>query len=306
VASGEDLPHPDEDLEREFSIERRIASSPATTDKESGNDDKKPRVKMTVRNEQGEIIRISKFPVHQGINRVVWQMKHDGVRPMPGLLPLELEDGLPGGPEVPAGEYQITLSLESGDSGFVDETARATVLADPRSDAGMKDQRLVYETQLALLELQDSAVSAVERIVTARADVDTILNLIENQAGGNPPGQEKNGSLKALEKQANKIKTGLDEIEDQFRAHPETRGITFSDDKISNMIGMVQSYVSSSSNAPTSTADVYMSLARQALDQGLEAMDRFMKEDLAEFIEAVDSAGIGLFRAAVETEQGTH
>jgi len=31
---------------------------------------------------------------------------------------------------------------------------------------------------------------------------------------------------------------------------------------------------------------------------GLEAMDQFMNEDLAEFIEAVDAAGIGLFRTA--------
>jgi hypothetical protein len=70
------------------------------------------------------------------------------------------------------------------------------------------------------------------------------------------------------------------------------------------VIGMAQSYVGSSSNAPTSTAETYMDLARQALSQGLEAMDQFMNGDLAEFIEAVDAAGIGLFRTATAMNQG--
>ncbi len=304
MASGEDLPHPDEDLERELSIMRRMASSPAVADKEGGKEDKKPKVKMTVKNDRGEAIRTRRFPLQQGINRVVWPMNHDGVRPMPGPEPRELEDGLPGGPQVPSGEYQITLSLDSSESGSKEETARVTVLADPRSDAGVDEQRRIYETQLALLELRESAVSAVERIVNARADVNTVLKLIENQAGQTLPGPEKNSSMKELEEQANKVIAGLAEIEMRFRAPPETRGITFDDDRISNIIGTAQSYVGSSSSAPTSTAETYMDLARQALSQGLEAMDQFMNKDLAEFIEAVDAAGIGLFRTATAVNQG--
>ena len=46
-----------------------------------------------------------------------------------------------------------------GDSGSKEDAATATVLADPRSDAGVEDQRQFYEVQLALLELQEKAVS---------------------------------------------------------------------------------------------------------------------------------------------------
>jgi hypothetical protein len=304
MASGQDLPHPDEDIERGLSIKRRAASATATAGVENEKVDKGPRVKMTVRNDGGETIRIRRFPVHQGINRLVWSMKHDGVRPMPGPEPRELEDGLPAGPEVPAGSYQISLSLEVGDSGSKDDAATATVLADPRSDAGVEDQRQVYEVQLALLELQEKAVAAVERIVNARSDVKTVLKLIENQAAGNPPGQETNNTLQSLKEQAQKINSGLDEIEKRFRAHPETRGITYSDDMVSNMIGMAQFYVGSSAHTPTATAESYVDLARQALGQGQQALNQFINEDLAQFIEAVDAAGIGLFRT--EMEQGSH
>lgn len=306
MASGEDLPHPDEDRERELSITRRMTSPLATSDEEEEKVDEGPRVKMSVRNESGKTIRTRNFPVHQGINRIVWSMKHDGVRPMPGPEPRELDDGLPDGPEVPGGEYQIILSLEVGDSGLMEETVTATVLDDPRSDAGPVEQRSRYQALLALLELQEEAVSAVERIVNARADVDTVLQLMKNKTEVRPPGLEVDSSYKALEEHASHIKTGLDEVEKLFRAHPETRGITYDDDKISNMIGMAQSYVGSSANAPTPTAEVYIELARQAMDQGLESLERFMNEDLARFIEAVEEAGIGLFKSPVSVGQGNH
>ena len=43
-----------------------------------------PKIEMTVRNARGNVIRRKKLAVHQGINRIVWGMERDGVRPMPG------------------------------------------------------------------------------------------------------------------------------------------------------------------------------------------------------------------------------
>jgi photosystem II stability/assembly factor-like uncharacterized protein len=301
MASGTDLPHPDADIERERSINRRAAAAPVDDDKDSMAEDAKPKVEMRVRNESGELIRTRRFPVHQGVNRIVWEMKHDGIRPMPGPEPRELEDGLPGGPEIPSGEYEITLHLDSGETGPTDSSARVTVLPDPRSHVTVEEQRNAFGAQLALLEMQETAVSAVERIVNARADVDTVLKLIGTQAGA-----KENESLKALGEQAIEVNKGLDELEKRFRAPPKTRGMPYNDNRISNMIGMAQSYAGSSDGAPTATAEIYMDLARQALDQGLEALNRFMSDDLAAFSKAVDEVGIGLFRTAAPFVSGSH
>jgi len=301
MASGTDLPHPDADIERERSINRRAAAAPVDDDKDSTTEDAIPKVEMRVRNESGELIRTRRFPVHQGVNRIVWEMKHDGVRPMPGPEPRDLEDGLPGGPEILSGEYEITLHLDSGETGPTDSSARVTVLADPRSHVTVEEQRNAFGTQLALLEMQETAVSAVERIVNARADVDTVLKLIGTQVG-----VKENKSLKALGEQAIEVNKGLDELEKRFRAPPKTRGMPYNDNRISNMIGMAQSYAGSSDGAPTATAEIYMDLARQALDQGLEALNRFMSDDLAAFSTAVDEVGIGLFRTAAPFDSGSH
>jgi len=109
-----------------------------------------------------------------------------------------------------------------------------------------------------------------------------------------------------LGEQAIEVNKGLDELEKRFRAPPKTRGMPYNDNRISNMIGMAQSYAGSSDGAPTATAEIYMDLARQALDQGLEALNRFMSDDLAAFSKAVDEVGIGLFRTAAPFVSGSH
>jgi photosystem II stability/assembly factor-like uncharacterized protein len=86
MAGGQDLRHPDEERERE-----RLAR---LREKEAADAETKDPVKveLTVRDASGGVVRRQKFDVHQGVNRVVWGMEHDGVRPLPGGEPPKLED----------------------------------------------------------------------------------------------------------------------------------------------------------------------------------------------------------------------
>jgi hypothetical protein len=300
IASGDDLPHPDEEIQRELSIARRASEPPKTDEDENSIEDKLPRVEMRVTNDAGETIRTRRFPVHRGINRVVWQMDHDGVRPMPGPEPADLEDGLPGGPEIPSGTYQISLRLDPEDSGPVESSAPVSVLPDPRSNASPETENQIYQARMNLLALQETSVTAVERIVSARNDVDTVVKLIASQ-----PRAQEDESLRLLGKQAIEVKKGLIRIEKRFRSPPQTRGITYRDEKIVNMIQRADAYMNNSFTAPGDTADIYAELARQALDTAVEKLNRFIKTDLAAFIKAADEAGIGLFRSTTPIDSGS-
>ena len=295
IASGDDLPHPDDDTERQRSINQR-AKPP---EGELGNEDKKknglPKVEMIIRDEGGNVIRKQKLKVHQGINRVVWGMERDGVRPMPGPEPAMLEDGLPGGVEVPAGDYEVTLNLDSTDGKATETSSRITVLPDPRSKVTSAARLKNHETLLGLQELQESAVTSVERIVHARSDIETVLGLINKMQR---PGGDRNETLEALSKQAAKVRKGLDKLEKQFRTPPRTKGIPYDDDKVVNQIGMAMYYTGSSNDAPTATAEIYIAAARQALAEANAAVDRFMAGELARFSQSVADAGIGLFTVA--------
>jgi len=298
MASGDDLPHPDKDTERERSIRQRALATDAgkedqNSEEDKGGKDKPPKVEMTIRDANGELIRQQKFRVHQGINRLAWGLEHDGIRPMPGPEPHELDDGLPGGPEVPPGQYQLTLSLDSGDSGSAEASIDVTVLADPRSTVTAENRHKNYATRLVLQELAKSAVAAVERIQQSRTDVETTQNLISARNNGSDT-----EVLKALGEAAVEVKKGLDELEKRFRVPPKTKGHVYNDDKVVNRIAMAQYYAGSTWDAPTDTALVYIAQARVTLNDALEALNRFMNEDVAAFGDAVNNAGIGLFSPA--------
>jgi hypothetical protein len=143
--------------------------------------------------------------------------------------------------------------------------------------------------------MQETAVSAVERIIHSRADIDTVLSLIAKKQ---KPGEEEDEAMKALSKQAAEVLKGLDALEKRFRTPPDTKGIVYDDDKVANMIGMAMNYVGSSGDAPTPTADVYIKLAAQTLDEAWTDLDRYMAEDLASFSRSVSGAGIGLFQSS--------
>jgi len=116
MASGNDLPHPDADAEKARKIALRNKSDePAETDtdddKKDKEDSKTPKLSVTVKDSNGEVIRFYKTDAHQGINRLMWGMRRDGIKPVSGGDNGDSDKGLPAGPMVLPGNYEITLEL---------------------------------------------------------------------------------------------------------------------------------------------------------------------------------------------------
>jgi hypothetical protein len=277
MASGDDLPHPD--------------------DSRSGDaDPDPPKVELTVRDAAGQLIRTQKFPVIRGVNRIVWSMSHDGVRPMPTPDPdpaASLEDGLPDGPEVPPGDYELTLTLAAEGAEPATATTTARVLADPRIDVTPEARAERFQALLEMQTLQERTVTAVERIVSARADVDTVVALLERQKD---PGASLPDDLANLREQADAVRDGLDELERRFRTPPGTKGIVYDDDKVANQVNLAMGFAASSSAAPSPTARLYAEQAQRALTAATTELEDFFNDDLAGFRQSVTAAGIGLLR----------
>ena len=246
MASGDDLPHPDKDAERARSISQR-SEKPAEQDQEK---DSVPKVEMTIRDTSGKVIRTKTLEVHQGVNRIAWGMERDGVRPMPGPEPPELEDGLPGGAQVPAGEYEVTLSLALKDADPATTNEYVTVLPDPRSEFSAQERLRRLPGHARHPGHAGSRGNAVERIVHAQVDIATTQALIEKKR---KPGTDEDESLKELDERAGEIQKALLELEKRFRTPPGTKGIIFGDDQVSSKIGMARRYVGSTADAPRRT-----------------------------------------------------
>ncbi|NND58293.1 MAG: hypothetical protein HKN57_13690 [Xanthomonadales bacterium] len=285
MSSGKDLPHPDE-----------MARQPERTGEQTDDADI-PKIEMTVRTMEGELIRTRKFTVHQGVNRIVWGMQRDGVRPMPGPDAPKLDDGLPAGAEVPAGDYQVTLSLAATVTEPASTSRTVRVLPDPRSLWSTQEKLENYRVMLQLEDMQEAAVEAVERLVRAQADVTTVQTLIGQKQ---VPGETPDEPLQALTEKAAEIQQELAELESRFRVRPGTKGYVYDEDRVTSQIGLAINYVGSTGAAPTPAADVYIDLARQSLDDAVADMERYLNAELSAFRTQLDSAGIGLFSAAME------
>jgi hypothetical protein len=295
VASGDDLPHPDEDRERDRKIaKRQVQAAAAETDSETENGqengkkngDKPTKVTVTVSDSNGDVIRTFKRPVHQGINRISWNLRVDGVRRPPGPRPPEPDADLPSGPEVAPGDFRISLSL--GDD---EDSADVSTAADPRSTLNQSDYEARFAAQMDLLRYQEAVVASLERIDRARSDVKAITTLLGRQEG-------EDETVKALKKQAGEVKTGLDELEKRFRNLPKTKGIVYSADKIGSVLGNAQYYLGSTQGTPTSTALEYVDLARRAVQGGVIAVNDYMNGEVAALKVAVDGADITLLGPA--------
>ena len=299
IASGNDLPHPDAERDRQRRIALRAAAGgqPASGEDADENkngdgdsDDKKktPKVTVEVSNAEGELIRTYKMPVHQGINRLTWDMSSDGVRPAPGPDKRPMEDGLPPGPQTPPGDYRIRLAM-----GDAEDSIGVATLADPRSALSQQDIEANYDARRALQELQETLVQSLETIDRTRSDIAMLNALIGRQLEGGEKGGD-NEALKALQKQGAQAIEGLDELEKQFRNPPETKGIVYSADKVSSKLGLAGYYLASNPGAPTPAGRFHMDEARSALAYSLEMVNLYLEGPVAEYRQAVDQAGIGL------------
>lgn len=295
MASGDDLTHPDMDLDRERRIRRRNQQAGEETAGEEKKDEA-PKVTVKVADSSGQVIREYRTGIHQGLNRITWDMTRDGVRAMPGPDRGDYEDGLPAGPAVPPGSYRITLELKEGDETREASTA-VTVASDPRSAYSQADIESNYAARLQLLEMQGTAVTAVEQIVYARDDV----KAVQERIGKRPDADSE--AMKALKNRAGEIVKALDELEKRFRTPPETTGIVYSADTVLGRIGRASSFIYSSLAPPSDSARVYMDIAQSELASAVSAVNDYIAADLAVFRNDVQEAGIGLLmNAAPVTE----
>ena len=291
MASGDDLPHPDEDTEKKRKIKMRNAEKATTDDSDDKKDSKAPKLSVTVKNANGEVIRSYKTDAHQGINRLIWGMQADGIKPVMDNSKDD-DDSLPPGPTVLPGNYEITLTL-----GDATASTAVEVLKDPRSVYSTQELAANYDTRVRMTAMRDTANSALRQIIAAQGDVATINKLIATQLK-----VEKTDELEALKEQATEVTKGLKKLEKLYRAPEKTKGITYTADTVNSKINSASFHAYSGDGATSPTSLVYIDIAKTALEDATNKVNAFMAEDLAGLRENVDNAGITLLKAGERIE----
>ncbi len=297
MVSGDDLPHPNEERERARAMAQRIEAAgtqhptddEAMAEKNDKQNNGPPTIKVQIYETDGTVVRTFKSPVYQGINRITWPLVRDGVRDFPGPQRPKPDADLPAGPQVPPGSYALVLTLENPQGEPTEASLPVTVLPDPRSPYSAQTRLDNYSTLLALMDLQEDAVAAVERIDSTRRDLGTISTLI---AAAVNAGEDEN--LTQLTKSIKALQSELNDVEERFRVRPETKGVVYSGDKVTSAIFDAYGYVSSTMDGHSPAAQIYIDRAQQRLALALEQLDQFMAQKITPLAAQVAAAGIGL------------
>lgn len=294
VVNGDDLPHPDEWMERERQevarAERSVEASGGAEPEETS--DPGTSIELRIEDSGGEVIRTWEEDVHQGLNRVSWNLRRDGFkRPDTGQGEGDDSEFRPSGIRVLPGSYALTVTY-----GGRERSASFEVLADPRESASAEDRIAKYETLLAAGAVRESVADAISLIYRLREDLKASLDAAKrasaDEAEGDDEGtQEEDGDL---EEKAQEIRRRLKEIEERLWVPEGTKGIVYSDDRVWNRLGYAMGSMQSSWDAPTGAQVAYLRGAELAASEVLLDLDGLYAGEVAAFREAVRAAGLAL------------
>jgi hypothetical protein len=160
----------------------------------------KEDVDITISDSAGTVVRKLKGPKAAGLQRVVWDLRAEGVgQATTGLAGAYVLTNL--GPFVIPGEYKVQVTID----GKAD-TKTVTVRPDPLVEISLTDRQTLYRTLVSLTDLQ--------RAVTAAADATTKLNQRMEQIAetlkphSNVPAALKT-SVEGLTKQVTELRTRI-------------------------------------------------------------------------------------------------
>jgi photosystem II stability/assembly factor-like uncharacterized protein len=249
------------------------------------DEEKEPRIVLTVRDESGAVVRRVTGPHDKGIHRVAWDLRYPASSPTVLKPPADRPPWLPepAGPMVVPGTYVGTLTKEAD--------GESTQLADPRSfevrplglaTFAAEDHADLLAFRRKIAELQRAVMGVSKAVDEAQSRVDHL-----RKAALDTPGLDDTrlADIHALQARLNKLKTALrgDETRSK-RSEPTPPSI---EERMMNVV-YDQWYVTS---APTKTQRDAYEIAGTAFEKALGDLRKLIEDDLVALEDELDAAG---------------
>jgi photosystem II stability/assembly factor-like uncharacterized protein len=281
--NDDELPHPDDELERERKERERRAAKDEKEEDDKDDDEEKDSKELVVviRDSEGHRVRRLTPLVHQGLNRIVWGLESDPFR-SPGDDDDDDDDNDDrGGPEVLPGDYSVEVSYgESKAEGSV------TVKADPRAPE-LKPQRVkAWETVQRAGRLQEILTAAIERVTNVTDDMDVLDRKLDERESSwrrdNENAKDEDSPQHELKESAKELRKSLAKIDKLLRLPEDTKGYVF-EEHAGSKLGTAQWFLGSSWDEPTPAMLSYLGEAEAKIREAVEALNAFLAEDLPDF-----------------------
>jgi photosystem II stability/assembly factor-like uncharacterized protein len=238
------------------------------------------KVSIEVAGADGKLIRSFQGPAKSGINRTNWDLRYDGPRQVRTDQPGEF---LPPGPPVLPATYTIKVKLGGNEA-----SGSVKVDPDPRFQITDADRRAKHDMLQLLKQRQNVVVEAIDRLNAAERAVDRVTEQVRGKT---------DAESKALAQTAEDLKKKVKALKETFSGPQDVQGFTDSPDAVMSRVGEVYGSLSSSWDAPTESQRAAWRHAEPILQAGLDALNRFLNQELAPFRQRVGAALLEVFPA---------
>ncbi|MDX1666434.1 MAG: hypothetical protein R3350_04370, partial [Saprospiraceae bacterium] len=254
-------------------------------EEEDGKDAKKKRpekVKVNVIDMAGDTIRTFTSKVDTAMNRIFWNLRHDGVD-FPSRRDPRPDADVPSGYEALPGTYKLVVTY-----GDHKDSTMVTVHADPRlniDEADLRARQAVYDEFYQIVE---KANDGLDRIKSARKTIDRVGKAIS---------LAPDSLRKEIGKMEKSLKDSLDKLEELYFQPEDFKGIRRSDEKLPSYLFAVMRYLGSMEGTPNQAVDLTIQKAREETAKALNQINAFFEKDFAEYRGKVEEIEFELFEA---------
>ncbi len=291
-----DLPHPDPEIEKESQAKQPTANKETAgkNGKENAKTTDKNKVILEIRNKAGNLVRKLEADAKQGINRTSWDLSRE---PLISPVPPPAFFGISGGPEVPPGEYRLTVR-------FRDQQKQAPIAVNP-------DPRIPEFDTAA----QQARETAIGRIAAAQADLTaairrlgdfkTALDALKARAGLDIERRKERDPLleigdddphQALSKRIDEALKELDKMNRMLWTPPMSKGISDRNTPLQQL--QTQAWqIGGALAAPSPSQLAHLERAEHAAREAIGKAGDFIAEQQPVFEKSASELGLGLFPA---------
>ncbi len=205
-----------------------------------------------------------RLPNEAGLNRFVWDLRHEGPANVPKAI---LWGGRPEGPLAVPGRYQVKLTL--GDTTL---TAPLEIKLDPRVKTTQAELEKQFALVMQIRERVDQAHTTVNQIRDLRAQLETLKKRLTQEGTG----KEVVTAIEDLMKKVAPVEEAIIQVKSKSRQDPLNYPIMLND-KLTSLAGVIES----ADRAPTKQSyEVYDWLSQQ-LEAQLASWKAIRETDLA-------------------------
>ncbi|HSG48746.1 MAG TPA: hypothetical protein VLA43_13080, partial [Longimicrobiales bacterium] len=268
-----------QERERELQRAGEDTPYPAWDELKAEDREETPRVVLTIRDEEGGVVRRVTGPTASGTHRVTWDLRYPGFTPITAAT---RNDG--NGPMAVPGTYTVELATWDGTS----FTVRTDPVAFEVEAAGIHTLPVPDRAAtLAFLqeagEFQRVVMGTVRAVGEAMESLQAVKNALERDVRGTPELRSEARSLELRLMDLNEVLSGDPTL--PRRQEAAMPGVV-------SRLGSVVGNVLGTTYGPTDTHREQLEIAQAEFSSVELALRTFLEEELPSFVERLEVLGI--------------